>query len=157
MDMDMMLVISKYLNAAPHFLRRWFLPNMAYQHVPKPINLGEMLTLIVSVHAHQILVDGAFNGDPHPGNIMLLEDGRVGLIDFGQVKIIDENVRLNIGKMILAIENDDREEIVRLQKEGKLALVVKSRHSDLLSPLGSESMYAQATLSIAISAFFNFW
>ncbi len=27
----------------------------------------------------------AFNGDPHPGNILLCPDGRVGLIDYGQV------------------------------------------------------------------------
>jgi aarF domain-containing kinase len=100
------------------------LPTIDYKTVPKPINLAELLTLIVSVHAHQILVDGAFNGDPHPGNIMLLEDGRVGLIDFGQVKIIDATVRLNLAKMMVAIANDDKEEIVRIQKEGSSTILV---------------------------------
>jgi hypothetical protein len=29
----------------------------------------------------QIFIDGAFNGDPHPGNILLLDDGRIGLLE----------------------------------------------------------------------------
>ena len=40
---------------------------------------------IERVHGHQIFVDGAFNGDPHPGNILLTPDGKLGLIDYGQV------------------------------------------------------------------------
>ncbi|TVQ91000.1 MAG: AarF/ABC1/UbiB kinase family protein [Deltaproteobacteria bacterium] len=31
----------------------------------------------------QIFEDGHFHGDPHPGNILVLDDGRVGIIDFG--------------------------------------------------------------------------
>ena len=41
------------------------------------------------IHGEQVFVDGLFNADPHPGNVMLLHghgDG-VGLIDFGQVKV----------------------------------------------------------------------
>ena len=26
---------------------------------------------------------GFFHGDPHPANILLLDDGRIGLVDFG--------------------------------------------------------------------------
>lgn len=40
----------------------------------------------VRVHGHQIFVDGAFNGDPHPGNILLTPDGKLGLIDYGQAR-----------------------------------------------------------------------
>jgi ubiquinone biosynthesis protein len=31
----------------------------------------------------QIVIDGVFHANPHPGNILLLADGRLGLIDFG--------------------------------------------------------------------------
>lgn len=51
------------------------------------------MDLLFDVHAHQILVDGMFNGDPHPGNLLLCEDGRLGLIDFGQVKTISKEDR----------------------------------------------------------------
>ena len=45
------------------------------------------------IHGEQVFVDGLFNADPHPGNVMLLHghgDG-VGLIDFGQVKVLQGN------------------------------------------------------------------
>ena len=34
---------------------------------PLPLNLAEMMDLLLTVHGHQILGDGCFNGDPHPG------------------------------------------------------------------------------------------
>lgn len=40
------------------------------------------------VHGHQIFINGCFNGDPHPGNVLLMPDGRLGLVDYGQVKEI---------------------------------------------------------------------
>lgn len=32
-----------------------------------------------------LFVDGVFHADPHAGNLLLLPDGRLGLLDFGQV------------------------------------------------------------------------
>lgn len=63
---------------------------------------------------------GAFNGDPHPGNIMLLKDGRLGLIDYGQVKTMTVQERIVYAKVILALARDDRHEVVRLhfQEQG---------------------------------------
>ena len=37
------------------------------------------------VHGTQMLLDGVYNADPHPGNIIVLADGRLGLIDYGMV------------------------------------------------------------------------
>ena len=37
---------------------------------------------------HEVLVDGCFNADPHPGNILYLaKTEQLGLIDYGQVKL----------------------------------------------------------------------
>jgi predicted unusual protein kinase regulating ubiquinone biosynthesis (AarF/ABC1/UbiB family) len=44
-----------------------------------------MLTLLTM--GHEVLVDGCFNADPHPGNILYLaKTEQLGLIDYGQVK-----------------------------------------------------------------------
>jgi predicted unusual protein kinase regulating ubiquinone biosynthesis (AarF/ABC1/UbiB family) len=60
----------------------------------------------------QILVDGVFNGDPHPGNFFALPDGRAGLLDFGQVKTLPDDLRLKFAKLMLALaENANDEEI----------------------------------------------
>jgi hypothetical protein len=37
----------------------------------------------------QVMLDGIFHADPHPGNILLLGDGRLGLLDWGSVGRID--------------------------------------------------------------------
>jgi aarF domain-containing kinase len=65
---------------------RWVAGPMKYEWTEKPINLGEIMQTLLDVHAWEILIDGAFNGDPHPGNILLMDDGRLGLIDYGQVR-----------------------------------------------------------------------
>jgi predicted unusual protein kinase regulating ubiquinone biosynthesis (AarF/ABC1/UbiB family) len=46
---------------------------------------------------------GVFNGDPHAGNILLLPDGRLGLIDYGQVKYLTEKERLHLCKVMLCM------------------------------------------------------
>ncbi|GDY54600.1 hypothetical protein SVIO_052230 [Streptomyces violaceusniger] len=55
----------------------------------------------------QILVDGIFHADPHPGNILLLEDGRIGLIDFGSVGRLDSSLRASLTRFLLAVHNAD--------------------------------------------------
>jgi aarF domain-containing kinase len=42
------------------------------------INPHEIIDLLNEVHAHEIFLDGIFNGDPHPGNIFLLKSGKIG-------------------------------------------------------------------------------
>lgn len=61
--------------------------------------------------------------DPHPGNIFVLNDGRIGLIDFGQVKQIGGRARETLSKVMIAL--DDRISDVNppdLQTIGNLAL-----------------------------------
>ena len=55
----------------------------------------------------QIVVDGVFHADPHPGNIMLLQDGRLGLIDFGSVGRLDSELRAALQRLLLAVDRRD--------------------------------------------------
>ncbi|WP_367135489.1 ABC1 kinase family protein [Saccharothrix sp. HUAS TT1] len=55
----------------------------------------------------QVLVNGVFHADPHPGNIMLLHDGRLGLLDFGSVGRIDAQLRAALGKLLLSVDHGD--------------------------------------------------
>ena len=55
----------------------------------------------------QIVVDGVFHADPHPGNILLLADGRLGLIDFGAVGRLDSGLRAALQRLMLAIDRRD--------------------------------------------------
>jgi len=88
-----------------------------YVHTKPLINLGEVLQLLADVHGHEIIIDGCFNADPHPGNVLLLKDGRLGLIDYGQTAYLKPKERLAYARLIIALANDDEIEVVRVARE----------------------------------------
>lgn len=61
------------------------------------------INLLVDVHGHQIFVDGCFNGDAHPGNCLDVGDGRLGLIDYGQTRRLDDNDRIAFARVIVEV------------------------------------------------------
>ena len=91
---------------------------------PESILFGQgLLRSLTDVFARCILESGFFHADPHPGNTFVLEDGSIGLIDFGQVKQISGRARNTLAKVMVAL--DDRESDTNpydLDKIGKLAL-----------------------------------
>jgi ubiquinone biosynthesis protein len=54
-----------------------------------------------------IFTHGFYHADPHPGNLVLLAGNVIGLLDFGMVGRIDEQLREDIEEMLLAIGNRD--------------------------------------------------
>jgi len=66
-----------------------------------------LLRSLTDVFGRCILETGFFHADPHPGNIFVLEDGQIGLIDFGQVKQISGRARETLAKVMVAL--DDRQ------------------------------------------------
>jgi ubiquinone biosynthesis protein len=54
-------------------------------------------------YLQQILVDGFFHADPHPGNIFLTEDRRIALLDLGMVGRIAPKLQENLLQLLLAI------------------------------------------------------
>lgn len=55
----------------------------------------------------QVMLDGIFHADPHPGNILLLRDGRLGLLDWGSVGRIDAGLRGALQRLLLALDRGD--------------------------------------------------
>jgi len=68
-----------------------------------PRDLGEILRVVVRVHGYQILFCPLFNADPHPGNILLLPDGRIGLIDFGFCVRLDLEEKRFLAKLFIML------------------------------------------------------
>jgi predicted unusual protein kinase regulating ubiquinone biosynthesis (AarF/ABC1/UbiB family) len=57
----------------------------------------------------QILIDGLFHADPHPGNVFLTDDDRIGLLDLGMVGHVTRGFQDNLLRLLLA-ESEGRGE-----------------------------------------------
>ncbi|MET9921062.1 ABC1 kinase family protein [Streptomyces sp. NPDC059605] len=55
----------------------------------------------------QIMLGGVFHADPHPGNVLLLSNGELGLLDFGSVGRLDRTMRSALRDLLLAIHRND--------------------------------------------------
>lgn len=73
------------------------------------IDLKEISEKGFAAYLNQILVDGFFHGDPHPGNLMVTPDGELVLLDFGNVGIIRPDRRDEFMRVLYAIVNSDVE------------------------------------------------
>ena len=68
-----------------------------------PLNAARLINRLFAVHGHECLIDGCFNADPHPGNILCV-DGKLALIDYGQVKRISDEQRYELAKTVLLVD-----------------------------------------------------
>lgn len=62
---------------------------------------------IFQAYLQQILVDGFFHADPHPGNVFVTTDHRIALIDLGMVGRIGSDLQDQLLKLLLAISESD--------------------------------------------------
>ena len=69
-------------------------------------DLKEIGTKLVDNYATQILDDGFFHADPHPGNI-IIRGGQIVLIDLGMTGRLDQRTRAVLKEMIFAVAKQD--------------------------------------------------
>lgn len=74
----------------------------------------------------QVLVEGLFHADPHPGNILLTRDGRLALIDLGMVGHIAPGMRDRLLKLLIALGEGNSDEVA----DHALAMSATSAESD---------------------------
>lgn len=67
----------------------------------------ELATRLVDAYLHQLFVVGVFHGDPHPGNLFVLDDGRICFHDFGLVGYLDHATRTSLVAVMLAFVRQD--------------------------------------------------
>ena len=63
--------------------------------------------IILDSYLQQVFIDGFFHGDPHPGNIMILEDNVVCYLDLGMMGFFDADFKRNLSElMVLFVDQD---------------------------------------------------
>lgn len=60
---------------------------------------------------------GIFHGDPHPGNIRILPDGSLCLLDYGMIGLLDENKRDQLVDLLTAVSQNDVQRTVELVQQ----------------------------------------
>ncbi|CAM6010856.1 unnamed protein product [Sphagnum balticum] len=100
------------LKLADEMAKRGINPNGAVARMAK----RNILRDLSSAYGQMILRDGFFQADPHPGNVLINKDGKVALLDYGQVKELGEDLRLGFARLVLALASNNVSEIGRCFK-----------------------------------------
>ena len=66
-----------------------------------------------NAYLDMVFRDGVYHADPHPGNILILPDGVLGLIDFGMVGRVDEVLRDALEDVIVALASADTDQLTQ--------------------------------------------
>ena len=72
-----------------------------------PLNGPRVVKLLCDVHAHEVFQDGVFNSDPHAGNVIAMDDGRLGLIGYGATATLTHAQRTALAQLLIAISDQD--------------------------------------------------
>ncbi len=69
---------------------------------------------ILDASFRQLFEDGLFHGDPHPGNILVLEGNRLALLDFGVVGRLSRAMQETLVMLVLAVALKDSDSVARI-------------------------------------------
>lgn len=75
------------------------------------IDARPMVEQLFTSYLRMILDDGVLHADPHPGNLLVTDDGRLALLDLGMVATVPRRVQSQVVKLLLAISDGDGEEV----------------------------------------------
>jgi ubiquinone biosynthesis protein len=83
-----------------------------------PEEMPHLINTLVRLMLQTIFEEGLFHADPHPGNVYVLPDGRLSLLDFGMTGELDEQMRDSLTRLLEAVVKGD----ARAAKEAYLEM-----------------------------------
>ncbi len=81
------------------------------------IDFKSIIAKLVDFYTTQMLINGYFHADPHPGNLLVSKEGELILLDFGMVKTVPNNSRVAIIELIKAAHEQDYERYIAANKK----------------------------------------
>lgn len=92
----------------------------------------------VDAYVLQFFTMGFFHGDPHPGNLFVMADGKLCFHDFGIVGSLDRPTRQALGAFMLAFADQDSDWVIDSWLE--LGMLTESADREALRPAVTEIM-----------------
>jgi ubiquinone biosynthesis protein len=80
----------------------------------KGFDCSEIANRGATMYLDMIFRDGFYHADPHPGNLLILADGRIGLLDCGMVGRIDDGLREQLENLLIAAASKDSRRLADL-------------------------------------------
>jgi ubiquinone biosynthesis protein len=77
------------------------------------INGAALAEEFFKAYLQQVLIDGFFHADPHPGNVFLTDDGRVALLDLGMTGRLSSNMQEHLLQLLIAISEGNGDQAVK--------------------------------------------
>lgn len=77
-------------------------------------DLNEIARRGATMYLEMIFRDSFYHADPHPGNLMLLPDERIGVIDCGMAGRLDEELREGIEELLIAASENDASQLTEV-------------------------------------------
>jgi len=74
------------------------------------IDSAPLIEELFKAYLKQVLVDGLFHADPHPGNVFITDDGRIALLDLGMVGHTSPSMQESLLKILLAVSDGKGDE-----------------------------------------------
>jgi ubiquinone biosynthesis protein len=116
------------------------------------IDPGEIAMIGLRSFSRQLMEYGFFHADPHPGNTIVMYDGRVSLVDFGITGYLDEEMMLQIANLFLGYAEHDYDMVMdALQDAGLISedtMDLKAFRTDLKDM--SEAFYGRSLKNISV-------
>lgn len=80
------------------------------------IDFRQLISKLINFYTEQMLINGFFHADPHPGNLLVNTKGELILLDFGMVKRVPNHTRIAIIELIKAANEQDYELYISASK-----------------------------------------
>ncbi len=74
----------------------------------------ELAEELFRAYLQQILIDGFFHADPHPGNIFITDSRDLALLDLGMIAHISEKLREKLIRILIAVSHGDGEKAAKV-------------------------------------------
>lgn len=81
------------------------------------INRQALAAKLLQIYVKQILIDGFYHADPHPGNLFITPEGKIIMVDFGMTDSITPDLKETLIEMVFALVNRDYDQVTHYLKE----------------------------------------